>query len=238
MILLKELRKNIPNYELIIVVPTYNEGNIAKKVIEEWYNELLKLDLKGFKFLLVDDGSTDQTVQLVKHLRLPKFNLEIFKKKNSGHGRSCIWGYKKALEENPKWILQIDSDGQCDPSFFIKFWNKIDKYSLIFGFRKTREDGLIRLLISRAISYLIYIMKKKYSKDPNVPYRLMSSKLVEEIINQKFEIDLANMLLTYKLQQIERIHWIDINFRKRFGNSSSHKFINSIMNIKQIIKNI
>ena len=116
MILLKELRKNIPNYELIIVVPTYNEGNIAKKVIEEWYNELLKLDLKGFKFLLVDDGSTDQTVQLVKHLRLPKFNLEIFKRKilvTEDH----VFGDTKFLEENPKWILQIDSDGQCDPSF-------------------------------------------------------------------------------------------------------------------------
>ena len=100
---MKELRKNIPNYELIIVVPTYNEGNIAKKVIEEWYNELLKLDLKGFKFLLVDDGSTDQTVQLVKHLRLTKSNLEILKKKNSGHGRSCILGYKKSAAQFVFW---------------------------------------------------------------------------------------------------------------------------------------
>ena len=68
--------------KLSIIIPCYNEIKTISKII----NKILNLNLIiGKEIILVDDGSTDQTVQLVEHLRLPKFNLEIFKKKNSGH---------------------------------------------------------------------------------------------------------------------------------------------------------
>ncbi len=43
---------------------------------------------------------------------------------------------------------QVDSDGQCDPRFFAAFWDGRDQADAIFGLRKTRDDGLSRVLIS------------------------------------------------------------------------------------------
>ena len=49
-----------------------------------------------------------------------------------------------AAESDAEWILQIDSDGQCDPRFFQKFWALRDQADAVFGFRRIRQDGLER----------------------------------------------------------------------------------------------
>ena len=224
--------------ELVIVVPTYNEGYVARRVVEEWNTELEKLPISSYKFLIVDDGSTDDTADIVSKAELAPSKLLILKKDNSGHGKSCIWGYRRAMELKPQWILQIDSDGQCDPRYFAEFWHLRNKHPIIFGFRQIRQDGLSRLIISRAISVFIFLCTKKYSRDPNVPYRLLSTNILLKLLGKQYTVYLSNMLLTYDIQNIKSIHWISIGFRERFGNASSHKVLNSVKFIFQVIKNI
>jgi hypothetical protein len=65
-----------------------------------------------------------------------------------------------------------------------------------------------------------------YIKDANTPYRLMKTSNLKKILNKISKnknyknIDLFNCILTYEIQKIYKIKWIDINFRKRaYGNS-------------------
>lgn len=223
------------NLELVIVIPTYNEGYNLKTVLEEWYLEITKLGISDYQFYLVNDGSTDDTVRLALEAEIPEGKLRIFEKPNSGHGLSCIWGYKRALEHKANWILQIDSDYQCDPSFFGIFWNKRKSHDVLYGFRKIRGDGFLRLLISRSITFIIFACTFKYSKDPNVPYRLFSNKSLTCAIDFDYQENLSNMLLTYRIQNFYKIHWVDIKFRKRIRGNSSQKIIFSIFSVLKII---
>ena len=224
--------------DLIVMAPTFNEGKVAKKVIEEWHASLNALSILNYRFLLVDDGSTDNTSEISRTAEIPPENLIILQKENSGHGKSCIWGYRKALELNPKWILQIDSDGQCDPNFFSTFWNKRSNNPIIYGYRKTRKDGFSRLIISRIISFFIFLCTMRFSRDPNVPYRLFQCNVLNQLMQKDYEVELSNMLLTYEAEKRFKILWVNINFRDRLEGKSTHKIFKSITMIFQLVRKI
>jgi dolichol-phosphate mannosyltransferase len=221
--------------DLAVIIPTYNEGRVARLVVEEWFKALQKLEIKNFILFLVDDGSTDDTAEIVSSAKVPDENLMICSKPNSGHGKSCIWGYAKALSCSPKWILQIDSDFQCDPKYFKDFWLNKKDHEVIYGFRKTREDGISRLIISRIISIFVFLSTFKYCRDPNVPYRMFSKNALSKVIDKTYEIDLSNMLLTYRVISNKKIFWIDINFRDRMQGKSTHKLLKTFSSLIKLI---
>jgi glycosyltransferase involved in cell wall biosynthesis len=65
--------------------------------------------------MIVNDGSKDNTYQKMLLLQ-EKYPLLIpVDKSNSGHGATCLFAYRKAIEANADYIFQTDSDGQTDP---------------------------------------------------------------------------------------------------------------------------
>jgi len=108
--------------ELLIVMPVYNEEASVRKVVLEWFTEIEQWTEK-FTFLIIDDGSKDSTPSRLEGLaqRLGP-RIEIIRQANQGHGQSCLNGYRLAVERNIPFVFQIDSDGQCDPQYFFRFW--------------------------------------------------------------------------------------------------------------------
>ena len=49
-----------------IVIPVYNERANIIKVLKSWDNEIRKLNLENYKFLVINDGSTDGTINKIK----------------------------------------------------------------------------------------------------------------------------------------------------------------------------
>ena len=120
------LKKKILNKKIAIVIPVFNEEKNILQEINEWLKKFKSLKLKSFKFLIINDGSNDNTLKQLKEIKSNK--IKIFNFKNSGHGNACIKGYKIALKKKFEWILQIDSDGQCDTKYlrtFLKFTNLV-----------------------------------------------------------------------------------------------------------------
>ena len=60
----------------------------------------------------------------------------------------------KAIAVPRRWacayVFQIDSDGQCDPRYFASLWRLREQFTVVYGVRTTRDDGLARVLISRS----------------------------------------------------------------------------------------
>ena len=137
-----------------------------------------------------------------------------------------------------EYLLQIDSDNQCDPIYLIKFIKLLNSknYDFIFGYRKYRQDGYVRVLISRILSLTFYIKKFKYIKDLNTPYRLMKIDYLKKILldikkKKKYkDIKLFNSVLSYEISNKFDIKWVDINFRERKFGKSKFNF-NSMLKI-------
>lgn len=224
--------------DLWVVMPVYNERESIGRVIEEWI-PVLRSTVDAFCLAIVNDGSRDNTLQILQSYTTRYPEIRVYDKANSGHGQTCLWGYRKAMEEGAEWILQIDSDGQCDPSFFPEFWKARNEYSVIFGFRRTRDDGFRRWLISRVVSMVGLVAGGVWVADANVPYRLMKTQLLSKAIeNISAQFYLANILVSLRLRRLGPIHWISIHFRDRFGGTPAGKASYFIKSGKQLFRQL
>ena len=212
-------------------MPVYNEEANIVDVITEWRQAFAREKIPA-RLLVINDGSTDKTLSILRTLesQFPE-QLSVLDKPNSGHGRTCRFGYESALQQNAPWILQIDSDGQCDPAFLDQFWTKREEADCIFGLRVTRDDGYVRKLISTTCRLLTSIVTGRDLKDANVPYRLIGRAALQRAL-QKIpqEFDLQNIALTIALKRDRTLRWayVPIRFRARQGGTNS-------INIRNII---
>jgi dolichol-phosphate mannosyltransferase len=204
-------------------MPVYNEQECITQVIEEWLPTFRQY-AKGFTWCILNDGSKDNTAQILKDLAAEIPELKIIDKPNSGHGQTCVQGYKTAIENGAEWIFQIDSDGQCDPQYFEVFVAQVNQYKVQYGFRSTRQDGFKRWLVSRVVTWFVWAATGQWVRDANVPYRLMHSSTLSSVVNKiPADFYLANILVAVLQQKATRIHWVNINFRERAGGEPSVK---------------
>jgi len=96
--------------DLCIVMPAWNEEEGIGLFLKEIESNLLDI---GLKFVVVDDKSTDKTVQVVEQLANNGMNITLIKNSiNLGHGPSTLLALKAGLESGASTILAIDGDGQ------------------------------------------------------------------------------------------------------------------------------
>ncbi len=209
--------------KLWVVMPAYNEEGCVRHVVEEWL-QTLKQNYPDFIFLALNDGSRDSTFAILNSIAAEEKNFRVINKLNSGHGQTCLQGYRIALKEAAEWILQIDSDGQCDPVYFERFLNKTSSENIIYGWRKSRDDGSARLWISRFVTLAVFVATGFWVKDSNVPYRLMHRTTLEKIVGLvPGDFYLVNILVAVLQEKYFEISWVPIHFRNRMGGTASVK---------------
>ncbi len=225
--------------KIAVVMPVYNEEAVVEGVIREWMDELDKHEI-NYNLIAVNDGSKDKTKDLINSL-IPRYKnkLILLDKENTGHGQSCIYAYKYALSKDYDWIFQIDSDGQCDPAYFKDFINLSQKYKCIYGYRKKREDGFQRFIISRFVSIFAYVATGIWVRDANVPYRLMHRSAFAGILEKvPSDFYLANILISLLQQKAAGIHWTNISFRQRVGGVASVKSFTFVKHGKKLFQQL
>ncbi len=209
--------------ELLVVMPVYNEQASVESVIREWMAELRTVTPE-FRLLAIDDGSTDLTAGILGDLR-NEFGeqLEWSSRPNRGHGRTCLEGYRRALDLGIPYILQIDSDGQSDPRHFSGFWELRHQFDVIYG-KRSRQDGLQRIVASTVLRIALKCLAKADCVDANVPYRLMNTKACADGIQSVPEdLSLANVGLAVILKKSPSVRHgeVPIHFPPRRGGEPS-----------------
>lgn len=210
-----------PRESLHVVLPVYDEEASIERVCAEWL-PVLRASGAELRLRAVNDGSRDRSLELLRRIAERNPELEVTDQANRGHGASCVAGYRAAIASGADWILQIDSDGQCDPRHFPALWAARHEHCVVFGHRRRRDDGWARWGISRAVSVVGWIAAGTWVRDANVPYRLVRSDLLARALEGFPEsFHLANVLLAIRLQRLAGIHWVPIGFRVRHGGTPS-----------------
>ncbi len=123
-------------FEILVVIPTYNNAGTLARVIEEVLQH-------GLPLLVVNDGSTDQTASILQNYN--KVN-QIHHKKNLGKGAALKSALLYALENKFRSILTIDADGQHQASDIPKFLSSegINDNHIIIGVRDFNSNSIPR----------------------------------------------------------------------------------------------
>ncbi len=235
----------VPNHpplspELVVVIPAYNEEASIGAVLDEWLGQLRSLEI-AFRALVLDDGSTDDTLARLRTLEALHPELEVRTHPNTGHGKTCRLGYQAALEMGAKWVFQIDSDGQCDPSHFPAFWQARETADALFGIRKSRDDGFTRTLLSHGCRWGVRLWTGVDTPDPNVPYRLIRSEALCHALREvppEFELQNVAYALVLKRNPGVRCAYLPIHFRDRAHGTSLYTLPKAIATGLRMLKEL
>ncbi len=135
--------------KISVVVPLMNEEDNIKYLIEEVDKALKDFD---YELILVDDGSTDNTVEEIKKHMNDKTKLVILNK-NYGQTSAMAAGIEVAQGDI---IVTIDGDLQNDPSDIPMMIEKLNEgYDVVAGIRAKRKDEPFRKFLSKIANKII-----------------------------------------------------------------------------------
>jgi len=199
-----------------IVIPCFNESKNLPRLIRECREVS---EVGQIAFLFVDNGSTDETKQILDEL-LPQSGLTSIRiEENVGYGNGIKVGLRSLNQDYLGWI---HADLQTAPSEILKLSAKISKTSvpeLIKGFRKNRP--LVDRFFTAGMSLYSSIKLRSLIRDANGQPTIISRSLFNNWKNipNDFSIDIS--CLHTAILQKAKIHRVETNFGpRRYGHSS------------------
>jgi polyisoprenyl-phosphate glycosyltransferase len=149
----------LPIAPVTILVPIFNEAAVLSQLFERLQGVTNTTNI-AVNFLLVDDGSTDGSTNIISQYITDKNNWSaIFLSRNFGHSAAISAGLQHIPTESNA-VFIIDGDLQDPPELLPEFLNKMKEgYEVVYGIRNKRKEN-----IAKKISYTIYYrLLKKFS---------------------------------------------------------------------------
>ena len=164
-----------------VVVPIHNESEGIKNFLDkELFPELEKIKKYRHEVIFVDDGSTDNSLEIIQSYAKKQKNIRIIAlSRNFGKEPALSAGLAEASGDA---VITIDADGQQPPKLipeFIKKWE--DGADIVTGVRDHyTKHGLIQKMGSKLFYWLLRKMGNKYTVPGSTDFRLMDRAVVDE----------------------------------------------------------
>ena len=130
---------------LSVVIPAYNEEESIGYVLTDTLKNLPKV-VGIYEIIIVDDGSTDKTLQIVKHFVKKHKNIHIIHQSHGGFNKAMIKGLKAATKD---YVVYMHAGGHDLVRDMINCIRIMKNYDLVLGVRGKRIDySLYRVLLS------------------------------------------------------------------------------------------
>lgn len=135
-----------------IVAPVFNE----EESISHFYRELkktLSLIKDSHEIVFIDDGSFDNTLNILKELAKKDSKIRIYSfRRNHGKAEALTFGFQKSKGD---LIITMDGDLQDKPSEIPNLLNKQrEGFELVSGWRKNRKDSFAKIIFSKAFNFV------------------------------------------------------------------------------------
>lgn len=219
---------------LSIFLPAYNESeNISKSV-----NALIKSIPENiiYELIVVDDGSTDSTPQIVRNLIRNNDKIRLIRhRKNMGYGSAIATGLRASKKE---WIFFADSDAQFDYRQIKKFINASNNYDMVIGYREKRADPYVRKLNSNIYNLCVKIIYRFWVKDVNCAFKLVRREVYESIkpIGSKGALVSAEIIIKAKRKKYNILELPVRHLPRKKGVQTGANIKVILRSFKEIIK--
>lgn len=187
------------NIELSIIVPVYN----SEAYLERCIKSLLAQKLTNIEVLLINDGSTDNSLEICRKFEVEDTRVKVFNQENSGQSRARNLGLENALGE---YITFTDSDDWVDDDYYAK---------LVDAARRNDADvacgSIIRERKNSNKFRINYIEEKCYI----YPQEKIDAACVPDMCYVWNKVYKASFLKEIKLKFIEGMFFEDVDFVTR-----------------------
>lgn len=181
----------------LVIIPAFNEAPTLGLVIEK-----VKASLPEADILVVNDGSTDLTVKIAR-----KKNVLVASHPfNMSYGVALQTGYKYALRENYDFLVQIDADGQHEPSCLPKLLKVVEKgeADIAIGSRFMKGSQTYKIETLRYLGMILFrkiislVIKQKIT-DSTSGFRAFNKKVLRFAASDAYSTDfpVADVLVLF-----------------------------------------
>jgi glycosyltransferase involved in cell wall biosynthesis len=160
------------------VLPAYNEAQNLPVVLPR-VHAALQRHLREHEILVVDDGSRDETPQVLATLAAMIPTLRVLRhERNRGYGAALRTGFAAARYP---WIFLMDADDQFDPEEVERLLAASGGADIVTGYRLARRDPLLRGLNAWAFFTVARLALGPLARDVNCAFKLLSTELVRSL---------------------------------------------------------
>ena len=213
---------------LSVIIPSRNEEQNIPYLIEDINNFIRENNEIDLTFIIVDDFSTDNSVEIYKKHTEDNDNLKLFTlNKQVGPMGAEIVGFDNAFSE---FITILPADMQTKVSSLNAFIEICDNFDIIWSFRQKRRDSLARKIISKFYNSIVIFFLNIYPKDLHSVFFMKTEiyqKYKKQLIGDSafFHLKLAYLAKNYNLNQTE----VPIeHYPRQFGEAQG-------VNLKQVL---
>jgi glycosyltransferase involved in cell wall biosynthesis len=213
------VRQNAVNDNLAVIIPAYNEAIRITSTIAG-IKKLLNADI-----IVVSDGSTDSTVNEAKAegalvIELP-FNL--------GYGAALQTGFKYALKEGYSFAVQMDADGQHDPSAIQSLIEPVlkNEVDIALGSRFLGESDYKAPFIRRIGMFffagIVHLVTGKKVTDPTSGFQALNRRVMEFYASDAYPVDYPDADVIIMLHRRGmRFKEVPVTMKRAVGKVSMH----------------
>ncbi len=209
----------------LIIIPAFNEENNIGTIINEIQNCRINFDV-----LIIDDGSTDATAEVARSHDVLVVSLPF----NLGIGGAVQTGFKFALRNGYNYAIQVDADGQHNPSEIEKLFEplKEGEFDVVIGSRYLDKNDYQTTFFRRVGAVIFmglnFLTTGQKIKDNTSGFRCYNRRTIE-FLSKTYPDDYPEVEAIAVLGKNGfRIKEIPVRMRSRHSGSSS------ITNLKSI----
>ncbi len=161
---------------LSVVIPVYNEEECIAPLFDALHIALARVD---FEVVFVDDGSKDSTVEQIRKLMPPHWQLVIFRR-NYGQTSAMAAGIAAARGD---YIATMDGDLQNDPADIPLMIEKLEREGLdaVVGWRQKRQDNQLRKFPSKLANKLIRRLTGVHVQDYGCTLKVFTQETAKDL---------------------------------------------------------
>lgn len=195
-----------------VIVPVYN----ASKYLERCVNSILVQSFRDIEIILVNDGSTDNSLDICYELSKRDFRIKVIDQNNSGVSATRNKGFSESIGE---YIIYIDADDMLENDMLQILYNNINEYNADMAMCGVKiideQNNLIR-----------------YENNTNECVKLGQKEAIERfLLAQNFNIGVWTKL--YRRKVVENIEFVE---NKRV-NEDKYYIFQSLLNTDYIVYN-
>lgn len=210
---------------IAVAIPAHNEAESLAEFLTE-IEGALRPCTSALTFVVVDDKSTDGTVDVVEGLRdeLLSDVVLIRSEVNRGHGPTVLEAYRNALDTGADLILQVDGDGQFLGSDLRRIMILLDDGAeCVGGVRRFRYDPWFRMGMTKLVRTYLGVGFGVHTRDANCPLRGYHRDLLAQLLEWvPADALVPNLYLTILAARrgVTMVE-VDVNHRVRRGSTTT-----------------
>ncbi len=225
---------------LTIIIPVYNEI----KTIEKILYKIDEIDFISKEIILVDDGSTDGTKNLIKNNLSKKVKKVIYHEVNQGKG-SAIRSAQSFV--NGDYVIIQDADLEYDPKDYYNLLKPIieRKYDVVYGSRVLNKNryklknftSIFRIFANHLLTVISNLINNQNLTDAHTCYKLFKADIFKNIKLEENGFSFCPEVTTKISNMNINILEIPISYSGRdYKSGKKIKFLDAIKALNTLIK--